>query len=114
LSPAPNNSCRHDFYSAPQARHIAVQIVIGTEQFGGNLAIFCFLAKRQRAGAVQDASRISIIIGTRSASWSAVALHRFSQRQIICANANRNRHINMPRLTALKFVSRKNVPPLGT
>ena|ERR1035437_9047898 len=36
--------------------------------------------KRQRAGALHDASRISEIIVPRAASWTAVALHRFSQR----------------------------------
>src|ERR1039458_7457332 len=37
----------------------AVYIVIGPQQFGGNPANLSFIAKRQRAGAVQDASRIS-------------------------------------------------------
>jgi len=41
-----------------------------------------FFSKRQRAGAVHDASRISGIIVSRTASWSAAALRRFSQRHI--------------------------------
>ena len=57
---------------------MAVHIEIDTEQFSGNPANLRFLAKRQRAGAVQDASRISIIIVSRTASWSAAALRRFS------------------------------------
>jgi hypothetical protein len=36
------------------------------------------LVKRQRTGALQDASRFSGIILSRVASWTAVALHRFS------------------------------------
>jgi hypothetical protein len=51
---------------------------------------FRLLAQRQppsrreggRAGAVQDASRISGTIVSRAASWSATALRRFSQRHI--------------------------------
>jgi hypothetical protein len=41
-----------------------------------NPAILHFLAKRQRAGAVQDASRILIIIASRTAFWSAAPMHR--------------------------------------
>ena len=33
--------------------------------------------KRQRTGALQDASRDSVVTGEREASWSAAALHRF-------------------------------------
>jgi hypothetical protein len=40
--------------------------------------LFCPLAKRQGAGAVLDASRDSQVAGKRLASWTAVALHRFS------------------------------------
>src|ERR1035437_2137163 len=43
---------------------------------------FRLLAKRQRTGALQDASRISGIIVSRAASWTAAALRRFSQRHI--------------------------------
>jgi hypothetical protein len=39
-------------------------------------------AKRQRAGAVQDASRFLIIIVSRTAFWSAAALRRFPRSQI--------------------------------
>jgi hypothetical protein len=35
--------------------------------------------KLQRAGAVQDAPRIFEMVEPREASWTAVALHRFSQ-----------------------------------
>jgi hypothetical protein len=61
---------------------IAVHFVIGTQKFMRKFAGIHLLAKRQRAGAVQDASRILGIGVLRTASWSAVALHRFSQRQI--------------------------------
>jgi plasmid stabilization system protein ParE len=37
------------------------------------------MTKRQRTGALQDASRISGIIVSRAASWTAAALRRFSQ-----------------------------------
>jgi hypothetical protein len=43
---------------------------------------FRLLAKRQRAGALQNASRISGIIVSRTASWTAAALRRFSRRHI--------------------------------
>src|ERR1039458_5769316 len=77
---------------------IAVHIVIGAQKFvrksGGR---FGLLAKRQppsrrsgamtrreggRTGALKDASRISGIIVSRAASWTAAALRRFSQRHI--------------------------------
>ena len=49
---------------------------------------FRLLAKRQRAGALQDASRISGIIVSRTASWTAAALRRFSPRHIQPATVN--------------------------
>ena len=58
---------------------------MNTGQFWTAAAIwrtFRVPAKRQGTGAVQDASRISGIIVPRTASWSAAALHRFSQSHI--------------------------------
>ena len=49
--------------------------VPGTARKSGGY--FMLLAKRQGTGAVQDALRISGIIGPRAASWSAAALRRF-------------------------------------
>ncbi len=50
---------------------------------------FHLLAKRQRAGALQDTSRFSSIIVSRTASWTAAALRRFSQSISNCANVKR-------------------------
>jgi hypothetical protein len=61
---------------------MAVHFVIGTQKLMRTSRMFHLLAKRQRAGAVQDASHILGIGVLRTASWSAVALHRFSQRHI--------------------------------
>jgi len=47
--------------------------------------------KRQRAGALQDASRYSVVTGEREASWSAVALHRFRARSQFAARDSRQK-----------------------
>ena len=59
--------------------HIAVHVDIDAQEF---MRTFHLLAKRQRAGAVQDASRISGVIVLRTASWSAADPRRFSRRHI--------------------------------
>jgi len=58
---------------------VAVHIGIGLQTLSGYLADLFLLAERQRAGALQDASRIFANIVSGAASWTSAALRRFSR-----------------------------------
>ena len=58
--------------------HIVVQIEIGALKFSVNLADIGAAAKRQRTGALPDASRTGGPQNIAPASWTAAALRRFS------------------------------------